>query len=409
MEDYKNALWKLYFKLGIEKLLIWRCAYLQEEKTFGDMDYRLEYDDTEADKYNNDGEQENDYLLVRVTKKDFSLYELFRKYKKDKLILDPDFQRKDVWTPQQKCELIESILMGLPLPIFYFKQSEQAIYITVDGRQRLAAIFQYMENTYPLHDLKIMRHLNGKCFSELIGDYGVYQSQLEDYQIYAHVILPPTPDRYLFDIFDRVNRGGTKLNKQEIRNALYNGPALNFIETITNSDVFIKATNLRPTQDKRMKGSYLMTRFFAFLLLREKKLFFKGEPYSYKGDIDDLLAKTLQQLNHSQNQFPDLLERVLFCLEESNIVFGKGAFRTGGNPSKALNMNIFEAVMYMFYKLKPYETYISKKIQGMFYKKCEFGENIKFFERGRNAPEYVKGRFDLIDGLVQSIMEKNYD
>ena len=70
---------------------------------------------------------------VRVTKKDFSVYELYRKYKKGQLRLDVDFQRRKVWEPKQKSELIESILMGLPLPIFYFKQQTNSDYVVVDG------------------------------------------------------------------------------------------------------------------------------------------------------------------------------------------------------------------------------------------------------------------------------------
>lgn len=150
---------------------------------------------------------------VRVTKKDFSIYELYRKYKKNQLILEVDFQRNEVWGPKQKCELIESILMGLPLPIFYFKQQNNSTYVVVDGKQRLSTLFDFLSDGFPLKSLKILKFLNGKKFKNLVDELGIYQSQLEDYQVYSHVILPPTPDKILFDIFDRVNRGGTKLNK----------------------------------------------------------------------------------------------------------------------------------------------------------------------------------------------------
>ena len=90
------------------------------------------------------------FQSVRVTKKDFSIYELYRKYNvKKQLILDVDFQRNTVWTPKQKCELIESILMGLPLPIFYFKQQNNSTYVVVDGKQRLSTLFEFLsKKTY---------------------------------------------------------------------------------------------------------------------------------------------------------------------------------------------------------------------------------------------------------------------
>ena len=62
------------------------------------------------------------FKTVNVIKKDFLLYELYRKYCKGKVIYEVDFQRKELWEAKQKCELIERILMGLPLPIFYFKK-----------------------------------------------------------------------------------------------------------------------------------------------------------------------------------------------------------------------------------------------------------------------------------------------
>lgn len=201
---------------------------------------------------------------IRVTKKDFSVFELYRKYQKNQLVLEVDFQRKNVWTFKQKCELIESILMGLPLPIFYFKQQNNATYVVVDGKQRLSTLFEFLDNGFRLKSLKILGFLNGKKFKDLINECAIYQSQLEDYQVYSHVILPPTPDKILFDIFDRVNRGGTKLNKQEIRNALYQGKGLEAITKITETTEFVSATRITSKKDNRMKGSYLVTRFLAF-------------------------------------------------------------------------------------------------------------------------------------------------
>lgn len=395
----------ILYNYGIERWFLLRQNGVGEKR-----DELLEYDDTDTDRYEENNRETDYYRLVRVTKKDFSLYELFRKYKNHKLVLDVEFQRRDVWKIPQKIELIESILMGLPLPIFYFKQIEQAVYITVDGKQRLTSVFQYMSDEYPLKDLKIMKHLNGKKFSDLVGDYGVFQSQLEDYQIYAHVILPPTPDKILFNIFDRVNRGGTKLNKQEIRNALYNGPVLKMIDEITMTPAFISATNIKPANDTRMKGSYLVTRFFAFLLLREEKLSHESNIYSYRGDMDDLLAKTLQQLNQSEKCYSKLREITLACLEQAKRIFASGAFRKEGKPSNPLNMNIFETAMYLMYKLNGCSKYIADDVRTSFHEICASDEYLKYIDRGGNTPEYVRGRFDMMDELAKKFKkEDKYD
>ena len=120
---------------------------------------------------------------VHVTKKDFSVFELARKYKKGDLILDVSFERKLVWKERQKCELIESILMGLPLPIFYFKQLENGKFVVVDGKQRLSTLFEFLDDKFALKNLKILDFLNKKKFSDLINEFGIYQTQLEDYQV----------------------------------------------------------------------------------------------------------------------------------------------------------------------------------------------------------------------------------
>lgn len=99
------------------------------------------------------------FETVHVTKKDFSIYELYRKFNKGQLILEVDFQRSSVWKEKQKCELIESILMGLPLPIFYLKQMDNATYVIVDGKQRLSTLFDFIDNKFVLKSLKILNVL----------------------------------------------------------------------------------------------------------------------------------------------------------------------------------------------------------------------------------------------------------
>lgn len=98
------------------------------------------------------------------------------------------------------------------------------------------------------------------------------RGRIEDFQIQAHVIMPPTPDRIKFDIFDRVNRGGVSLNKQEMRNALYQGEATRLLKRLVASKPFKKATGGAFLKEKRMKDKYLLTRFIAFLLYDDQRL-----------------------------------------------------------------------------------------------------------------------------------------
>lgn len=346
------------------------------------------------------------FQSVRVTKKDFSIYELYRKYTvKKQLILDVDFQRNTVWTPKQKCELIESILMGLPLPIFYFKQQNNSTYVVVDGKQRLSTLFEFLDNKFALKSLKILKFLNGKRFKDLIDDFGIYQSQIEDYQVYSHVILPPTPDKILFDIFDRVNRGGTKLNKQEIRNALYHGRGLNMITAIVESEEFEKATRIEHKKDSRMKGAYLITRFLAFYLLFNNLLVKEGQKYEYAGDIDDLIEITLIQLNNSLlDNLEQLAQVAIDSLKLSSEILGRGAFRRELNESKPINMNIFETTVYFMSMVVNSNKDIEKdKIKNGLRKIFCDNNFLNYIGNSRDNIIKVYGRFEMMHSLFKEI------
>ena len=106
---------------------------------------------------------------IQVDKGFYTVFELKRRFdaKERRIILDSDFQREDVWDKNRKAELVESVLMGLPLPVFYFNQDKYGKLIVIDGRQRLTALFEFMDDKYKLRKLKILSDLNDKSFSQL--------------------------------------------------------------------------------------------------------------------------------------------------------------------------------------------------------------------------------------------------
>ena len=295
----------------------------------------------------------------------FSVFELKRKYDRTKLqrnienkisnedrrnqiILDSDFQREAVWKIKQKSELIESVLMGLPIPIMYLYEDKFANLVVVDGRQRLTAFFEFLDEKYELTGLKILKNLNGKKLSNLDP---VYQSKLEDYQLITQIIKPPTPDSVIFNVFDRVNRGGTSLNNQEMRNALYQGNSTKLLDVIAKSEIFKEATG-KSLQAKRMKDKYLILRALAFWLWSDKRLVNKkDEQIEYRGDIDELLGKTMEYLNFiSEIQLQEINNKFNQAMVNSIRILGDDAFRLKNLNDKRkspINMNVFESIVYV--------------------------------------------------------------
>ncbi len=318
---------------------------------------------------------------IKMDKGFYTFFELNRRFNASpkRVILDSDFQREDVWSPEGKAELVESVLMGLPLPIFYFSQDKYGNLIVVDGRQRLTALFSYMNDDYKLKNLKILPDVNDRKFSELSP---VQKARIEDFQIQAHVIMPPTPDRIKFDIFDRVNRGGMRLNKQEMRNALYQGAATRLLKTLSESDSFKEATGKAFVREKRMKDKYILTRYITFYLYRNHALKDeKGEPYVYKDDIDELLGLGMDALNHmGEAELQKIEKLVLDGLKKSYFYLGEDGFRlSGGERRSPINMNVFETVMFIMQFL-PFEketvkNRIRNEVKNLLDKK-EFRENI---------------------------------
>lgn len=338
---------------------------------------------------------------IKVDKGFYTIFELKRKFdsSEKRIILDSDFQREEVWNLQRKIELVESVLMGLPLPIFYFNQDKYGRLIVVDGRQRLTALFEYMDDKFSLNKLKILPQMDGLKFSDLTP---IMASRIEDYQLQAHVILPPTPDWIKFDIFDRVNRGGVQLNKQEIRNALYQGQATKLLNWLVKSQAFVQATGNAFQKEKRMKDKYLINRFIAVWFYRQGLIFEDDRsPYIYKDDIDELLGKGLDCLNHmAEDDLKQVKTLVLTTLEKSYYYLGGDAFRLMKDGRRTpINMNVFETTMYALVYIPEKNPLIKcavKEKMVTFFEMPKFRENIG---NHRDSAAKLKWRLDQAEKI----------
>ncbi len=288
---------------------------------------------------------------IKVDKGFYTVFELKRKRDKAEplVILDSAFQRDNVWSYKRKSELVESVLLGLPLPIFYLNLDRFGKLIVVDGRQRLTALFEFMDDKYTLKDLHILQGLNGSRFSNLAP---VQQTQLEDFQLQAHVIAAQTPERIKYDIFDRVNRGGVKLNRQEIRNALYQGQATILLKKVASSSEFGLATGDAFRKEKRMKDKYLINRALGMYLYEGACLEKNGKQYVYHGDHDELLGLTMGYVNSLDDEEVEKLFQLLCAaMKDSYDYCGADAFRRPVQQAEhknPINMNYFETIIYAF-------------------------------------------------------------
>lgn len=341
---------------------------------------------------------------IKVEREFYSIYELKRKYdKKNQIILDSDFQRNLVWSNRQKSELIESVLMGLPLPIIYLNEDKNGKLIVVDGRQRLTTFFEFMDNKFKLTSLSILKSISGKYFKELEFSS---QSKLEDFQLIMQVIKPPTSDRIKFDIFDRVNRGGTVLNNQEMRNALYQGKATRLLKELAESNEFKKAVSFS-VSSTRMKDRYIILRFLSFYLWRKKMLLDDDNKLiQYKSDIDDFLGKAMECINNFDDKsILELKKNFLSAMNNSFMCLGENAFRLNNvNKRKSpINMVAFEAISYLMANITKIDdikiAILKEKCKELLQNK-EFKQSI---EEYRDAYNKVETRFSLIEKIISEV------
>jgi len=288
---------------------------------------------------------------VQIQRDTFSVRELKTDYEDNILVLAPDFQREFVWKLKEKSELIESILMGIPLPMIYFFEDDDGVLQVVDGKQRLTTLFQYLDDEFPLsQSLSILTNHRGKRYSELLP---AERTKIARHQFVTHTIIPPTPDQIKFDIFERVNRKGSTLNNQEMRNALYQGKATELLKTLSENESFLDATDngISPT---RMKDRYMILRFLSFYLWKEKISKDKqGNLIKYTSNIDEFVGKTMYFINKQNESFIDDLS-IMFdkTMQLAYTLRKNDAFRIPKNERKRpINMALMESLGYLFSKM----------------------------------------------------------
>lgn len=267
-----------------------------------------------------------------------SIFEWLRKLKRKQLITNPEFQRNLIWKPEQKSLFIESVLLNIPLPPLYVNQSLEGKYIIVDGLQRTTTLEEFVDNNFALTNLRVLTELNGRRFDDLSESY---RTKIEDKKLFIYVIRPSVPLQMVYDIFHRINTGGTQLTRQEIRNCFYIGPATRLLKELSERPSFRQAID-NGISPKRMKDREAVLRFLAFRILDHTK--------EYKNDMDAFLGKAMSQINKmSQLELDELGNEFEKVMKLTYEFFGSQNFRLPTETTRGqINIAILESVCYFF-------------------------------------------------------------
>ena len=160
---------------------------------------------------------------------DYTLQVLYDKWRSDQLII-PHFQRNYVWNDTQASRLIESFLLGLPVPqVFLHRDRSDPKLTVIDGHQRISTIVRFFKGEFNLKGVNST--WNGRSYESLI-EYD--QAVLNDSALRAIIIrqIRPKDTSSIYHIFERLNTGGVRLNEMEIRRALHHGEANPLLERL---------------------------------------------------------------------------------------------------------------------------------------------------------------------------------
>jgi len=292
---------------------------------------------------------------IRITTKSFTLREIVDQIQDGDIDLSPDFQREYIWKSRQRTRLIESVLLGIPLPAFYFDQSENGIYQVVDGVQRLSTINLYMNNGFELSEshLEYLSELKGRVFDKL--DQMLIR-RFKSAQIVVHIIEPQTPDEVKYDIFNRVNTLGSPLSAQEIRHAMSGVRSRTFLMELAEDESFDLATENHywrkvdghtVRDSRRMANRELALRFCAFRTC-------SMEEYKEFSSLNSFLMNFTKRVDGapdsenflSNEKLQELKEDFTNAMKAASEILEESAFRriqSGSERRGPINRAVFEA------------------------------------------------------------------
>lgn len=341
---------------------------------------------------------------IKINPVPVTLDNIVKRLRYDEIDLSPAFQRRgDLWTRKKMSRLIESILLRLPLPMFYFDVSNPDKWIVIDGLQRLSTIRRFMvKEDLKLGHLEFLTDLTGKNFSNLDRPY---QRIIEETQIMTYQVEAQTPKEVKYSLFNRINTGGLTLTPQEIRQALnQKNHGVKILENMINTDTFKRVVNIR---SKRMVANELALRFIGFTELDE------DITVNFNHNLPEFLDRTMEKVDNLDNSYIESytskLEETLIYIEkiiDKEVVFNKTLARP--QNMKSLNRSLFDLWVTTVYKLtleKKKKLLLKKDILKTNYKTLllnkDFDDTIT---RGSNDRKNIVKKFKMFGEMIEEVL-----
>jgi hypothetical protein len=339
--------------------------------------------------------------------------------------LNPEFQRRRRWSPLKQSRLIESFIMNVPIPPIFLYEVRFSKYEVMDGLQRLTAIYDFYTDKLVLEGLVEWAELNGRRYSELptlIKD-GVNRRYLSSIILLQETAKSEEEAMRLKQlVFERLNSGGVKLEPQESRNAIYNGPLNQLCISLARNQYFCKTWGIPEPTEEELDGGYITEALLqneSYRKMEDAELVLRFFAYRQrlanpKGALKDYLDKFLKYGNNFPPEvltsYSDLFNRTIELVYET---LGHRAFwlwrprnQTNWNWFSRPALTAYEPIMHVF------SQYIDKA-EAVIRRRSQFRRHInQFYETnyssfgGRSTTNIssIIERNNLVEGFVNEIM-----
>ncbi len=337
---------------------------------------------------------------IKINTRHILVEQLVARIKHSEIDLAPDFQRhSNLWKDENRSRLIESLLLRIPIPVFYVAADEDDNWSVVDGVQRMSTIYDYVTGVFPLTRLEYLR-LDGQKYDALRRPL---QRRISETQFIVNVIEPGTPQEVMFNVFRRINTGGMMLNAQEIRHALNPGHVRDYLKTLAESAEFITATkgNIKPI---RMADRECVLRFLAFYI---------DSPGEYTtDDLDGFLGNAMQKINKMSHEERDACSAAFKkAMRAAFDIFGEYAFRktSRSDRKRPISKILFEVWSAQLARCSPDQIRVlvkrredvQRRFMELIAKDDEFERAISL---STNTVRRVEKRFQAVQQLIEEFI-----
>ena len=344
------------------------------------------------------GDYPLDEMLIRSENR--TIHEVIRRIDQGRYVMDPDFQRDFIWPEDKQSKLIESVIMRIPLPVFYLAEDDEGRVVVVDGLQRLSTFDRFVKDKLKLR-LPDRSDLDGRSFSRLPAKY---QNRVEDCNLIFYVIDSKVPERARLDIFERVN-SGLPLTRQQMRNSLFTGKATRFLKEEAQTEVFRQATG-GSLKTSSMRDREFVNRFCAFHILTVAEY--------RRDDMDEFLAESLRTMNRQSDEDLSRLGTAFRRgLENNYSLFGRHAFRKharGQERRSVLNASLWDVMSTGLSRYSREQVDASADaLREAFHDLLDDEEFNIAITYGPNDPRKVRHRFSAAHGMMQEVLDAPTD